>query len=105
MNVWNYMFWLRGKTFYTLGTKRPFLVKSVDRNSLVIVPRSSGKERTITRSEIEGAFNELWISHELTLKFVGELHSETNASYIVALLAQLHSVDFEVKPIRLIWNK
>ena len=98
------MFWLRGKTFYTLGTRRPFLVKTVDEESLVIVPRSSGKERTITRSEIEGAFNELWISRELTLKFVGELHSEANPSYIVALLAQLPDVDFKVKPIRLIWK-
>ena len=99
------MFWLRGKTYYTLGTKRPFLLKSVDQNGLVIVPRSSGKERTITRSEIEGAFNELWISRELALKFVAELHSEANASYIVSLLAQLPNVDFEVKPIRLIWKK
>jgi hypothetical protein len=105
MNVWNYMFWLRGKTLHTLGTRRPFIVKSVDAVSLVIVPRSSGKERTITRSEIEGAFNELWVAHELTLTSVGEIHSETNPSYIVALLAQLPNVAFEVKPIRLIWTK
>ena len=99
------MFWLRGKTFHTLGTRRPFILKSVDEVSLVVVPRSSGKERTITRSEIEGAFNELWVARQLTLTIVGELHSEENASYIVALLAQLHNVDIELKPIRLIWKK
>jgi hypothetical protein len=105
MNVWNFMYWLRGKTLNTLGTSRPFTVKSVDETSLVIVPRSSGKERTITRSEIESAFNELWISRELTLKTVGDQHSDANPSYIVALLAQLPAVDFSVKPIRLFWKR
>ena len=104
MNIWNYMYWLRGKTLRTLGTSRPFTVKVVGEKSLVVVPRSSGKERIITRSEIEGAFNELWISLELTLKSVRDHHSEANPSYIVALLAQLPAVDFTVKPIRLFWK-
>jgi hypothetical protein len=98
------MYWLRGKTLQTLGTNRPFTVKVVEENSLVVVPRSSGKERIITRSEIEGAFNELWISRELSLKSVGDHHSEANPSYIVALLAQLPAVDFMTKPIRLFWK-
>jgi hypothetical protein len=98
------MYWLRGKTIRTLGTNKPFTVKGVDENSLVVVPRSSGKERIITRSEIESVFNELWVSHELSLKSIGDHYSEANPSYIVALLAQLPPVEFAVKPIRLFWK-
>ncbi|OGO21014.1 MAG: hypothetical protein A2Z14_12680 [Chloroflexi bacterium RBG_16_48_8] len=79
-------------------------MKAVDEAGMIIVPRSSGKERTITRSEIESAFNELWVSRELTLASIGDHHSEANPSYIVALLAQLPAVDFMVKPIRLFWK-
>ena len=79
-------------------------MKAVDETSLVVVPRSSGKERTITRSEIEGAFNELWVSRELTLASIGDHHSKANPSYIIALLAQLPAVDFVDKPIRLFWK-
>jgi hypothetical protein len=105
MNIWNYMYWQRGKKLRTLGRNRPFTVRSVGEVSLAVVPRSSGRERIITRSEIEGAFNELWISGELTLKTTAEHHSEANASYIVTLLAQLPDVDCVQKPICLFWKK
>jgi len=98
------MYWLRGKTLHTLGTKRPFTVLAVDETGMVVVPRSSGKERIITRSEIESAFNELWVSRELTLSSIEDHHSEANPSYIVALLAQVPAVGFMDKPIRLFWK-
>lgn len=98
------MYWLRGRTLHTLGTKRPFTVKHVHETNLVVVPRSSGKERVISRSEIEGAFNELWISREVTMASIRDHHSEANPSYIAALLAQLPDVDFTTRPIRLFWK-
>jgi hypothetical protein len=99
------MYWLRGKTLHTLGAGKPFIVKSVDENSMVVIPRSSGRERTLRRSEIESAFNELWVSRELTLKSIREQHSELNPSYIVSLLAQLPAVDFVCRPIKLFWKE
>jgi hypothetical protein len=105
MNIWNYMYWQRGKKLRTLGRNRPFTVRSVDETCMVVVPRSSGKDRIITRTEVESAFNELWVSYELTLSSITEHHSEANASYIVTLLSQLPDVHCQQKPVRLFWKK
>jgi hypothetical protein len=104
MNIWNFMRWLQGKTLHTLARQAPFTVRSIGEDRLTLVIHSSKMERVITRSEVESAFNELWVSREVTLKEITEHHSEASASYIVTLLAQFPDVDFLQKPVRLYWK-
>jgi hypothetical protein len=104
MNVWNFMRWLRGKTLHTLAREAPFTVRSVQEDALTVFIHSSKMERIITRSEIESTFNELWVSREMSRIAIEDLHSDTNNTYVAALLAELPQVKFSRNPIRLYWR-
>ena len=61
-------------------------------------------ERMISRSEVESTFNELWLSKEMTRAAIEDLHSDSNPTYVAALLAELPQVRYSRKPIKLIWK-
>jgi hypothetical protein len=98
------MFWLEGETLETLDRRKPFSIERRGEAELVVVPESSQVERRILRTEIEGAFNQLWLERELSLRVIREQHSRDNATYVAALLARLDEIDYLTKPIRLIWR-
>ena len=98
------MRWLQGKTLHTLARQAPFTVRSVEDDKLTVMIHSSKFERIITRSEIESAFNELWVSKEMTRSAIEDLHSEANTTYVVALLAELPQVRYTLSPIKLFWE-
>ena len=98
------MRWLRGKTLHTLARKAPFTVRSVADDRLTVMIHSSKMERIITRSEIESAFNELWVSKEMSRNTIEDLHSEANPTYVAALLAELPQVRYTKRPIKLFWE-
>jgi hypothetical protein len=104
MNIWNYMRWLRGKTLHTLARNAPFTVRGVEEEKLTILIHSSKMERDISRSEVESAFNELWLSGEMTRTAIEDLHSDANPTYVAALLAELPQVQHTRNPIKLLWE-
>lgn len=77
------------------------MVKSVDQYELKIVVKSTGAVRRISRSEVESAFNDLWLMNELKLADIRSRHSAHNPTYVAALLAELWRVEYELEPIRL----
>ncbi len=101
MDIWKYLERFEGLTIHTLGRNRAFRVQSVDEFQLCIRLQSTGGERRIGRSEIEGAFNDLWLLEELSLSDIRSRHSPHNPAYVAALLAQLWRVEYKRGPIRL----
>lgn len=101
MDIWKYLERFEGLTLHTLARSKPFQVKSVNQYELAIVLESTGRERIISRSEIESAFNDLWLMNELKLGDIRSRHSPNNPTYVAALLAELWRVEYELEPIRL----
>jgi hypothetical protein len=100
MDCWSQVRGLRGKALHTLARRYPFEVLSVDDGYVLLRP-STGKERTVTRQEIEGAFQELQTRGEIDLKAIERRHSARNISYVAAVLAQLAGVTAGGRPLRL----
>jgi hypothetical protein len=101
MDIWRYLERFEGLTIHTLAREKPFQVKSVHQYELTIVLESTGGERTIARSEVEGAFNDLWLQNELKLADIRSRHSPNNPTYVAALLAELWRIEYKLGPIRL----
>lgn len=102
MRVWEHIQDLEGQQLTTLDREKPFVVRAVDDEELTIYLLSSKKERQIGRSEIEGPFNDLWLSKKLTLGGIRDMHSRSNSAYIAALLARVPGIAHSLGPIR-IW--
>lgn len=101
MDIWKYLERFDGLTVHTLGRNKPFRVQHVGEFQLSIRLGSTGGERRIARSEVESAFNDLWLSEELTLSDIRNRHSPSNPTYVAALLAELWRVEVARGPIRL----
>jgi len=101
MDVLNFLKQHEGETFKTLDRKKPFLMKKVDSSGITIFIQSTKKERFISRSEIEGAYNDLWLSGEVTRGEIRHKHSEANPAYVAAMLSRLPNVTHQLRPIRL----
>jgi hypothetical protein len=100
MDCWSQVGRLRGKALHTLARHYPFEVLSVE-DSFVLLRPSTGKERTVSRQEIEGAFGELRERGEIDLKAIERRHSARNISYVAAILAQLAGVRAGGRPLKL----
>jgi hypothetical protein len=98
MDCWSQVRGLRGKALHTLARHYPFEVLSVD-DAFVLLRPSTGKERTVTRHEIEGAFEELCRRGEIDLKAIEQRHSARSISYVAAILAQLPGVSAGGRPL------
>lgn len=84
--VWERVGQLEGQTLRT-KTGKPFLVVSVDRQSVTVEPEQTGTPRRIRRSEVEAAYNLHLSSEELTAsRLVKEQVTGFNPVYIVAML-------------------
>lgn len=92
---------LIGSRLRTLDQKKPFVVKAVNQNSLTLIVESTGKQRKVQRSEIESAFNDLWLRKEISRAEIRERHSDLNPAYVASLLAEIPEVSVKLKPIRL----
>jgi hypothetical protein len=74
---------------------------AVNDSEVIIKPHASNKERTIRRKEIEGAYQELMGTKEITRSDVRTKFSEFNPAYVVAILAALPGIEAHLSPIRL----
>lgn len=101
--LWPSITALDGRELKTLERGRPFEVRDVRQDRVVVTPAVSGARRTIQRGVLEGAFNALLDRRELTgVEIAGEF-SAFNAVYIAALLAALPDVAACTRPTRLIF--
>jgi hypothetical protein len=98
MDCWSQVQQLRGRALHTLVRRYPFEVLSVEAGSVLLRP-STGKERTLGRHEIEGAFDELCTRGEIDLKAIERRHSARGVSYVAAILAQLAGVSAGGRPL------
>lgn len=94
---------LDGRELKTLERGRPFEVMDVMDDRVVVIPVFSGKQRTISRSTLEGAFGALLERRELSGVSIAGEFSAFNAAYIAALLAALPDVAVCTSPTRLIF--
>ena len=101
--LWPSIAVLDGRELKTLERGRPFEVRDVRQDRVVVMPAVSGACRTIQRGTLEGAFDALLDRRELTgVEIAGEF-SAFNAVYIAALLAALPDVAACTGPTRLIF--
>jgi hypothetical protein len=105
VEIWSNIRGLIGRRLHTLDRRKPFVVSSVDETELILMVESTGKQRKVHRSEIEGAFNDLWLLKEISRAEIRERHSEANPAYVASILAEFPEVDVKLKPIRLYWRK
>jgi hypothetical protein len=99
-DCWPHIAGLKNKTLHTLDRGRPFVVVDAGDKKLVIRV-STGRLRSIRRSEIESAFQELQTLGELSARDIAGRHARWNLSFVSTLLAALPGVDHRLRPIRL----
>jgi len=101
--LWPSITALDGRELKTLERGRPFEVRDVRQDRVVVMPAVSGACRTIRRPVLEEAFSALLDRRELTgVEIAGEF-SAFNGVYIAALLAALPDVAACTGPTRLIF--
>jgi hypothetical protein len=103
MDCWPQIQALEGKTLHTLDRRKPFEIVMVAEKQ-VVLKVSTGKIRTVRRSEIEGAFCELTLRGTLSRSGIHERHSPYNPAYVAAILAELEGVTYRLRPIRLFYG-
>ena len=103
-NIWGEIQKLSGTTVRTLNRRKPFDIISVTEQSIIILPRATGKERTIQRIVVENAYRRLVVTGSLTRSDIQKDFSEYNPAYVVAILAELPGVRYSRSPIRL-WSE
>jgi len=100
-SYWDEVKNLEGKTLKTLDRGNKFEVHAVTNHSVIVKPLSTGKERLVPRSEIEGAYKELFSNKEITRTVIEAKHSPRNPVYVAAILAELPGVWYSIRPIHL----
>jgi hypothetical protein len=105
MDIWTIIEDLDGLTLHTLDQKKPFRVKAVGDSGVTILVKKTRNERFISRSEIEGSFNDLWVIGELSRGDIRDRHSEANPAYVAAILSEIPGVRYKLKPIRLSYER
>lgn len=103
--LWNAVSGLRGRQLSTLDRGNKFAIRAVESDSLVIHVTTTGKLRTIHRSEIEDSHAQLLASGEISREEIERNYSPRNPVYVAAILASLPSVEYRLKPIRLLMRK
>lgn len=103
MDCWSQVRTLEGKPLRTLDRHKPFEVVAMAENQ-VALKVSTGKIRTVRRTEIEGAFRELTLTGAISRSGIRERHSQWNPAYVAAILAELNGITYQLGPIRLFYR-
>ena len=105
LNIWIEIKNLNGVVLHTLDQRKPFEIISVTDNTVIVLPKSTGKERPIHREGIENAYRHLTVTGRLTLDELEKEFTPRNPVYTAAILAKIPGVQYKVNPIRLLVSK
>lgn len=103
--LWNEIKEMKGLTLRTLDRHNPFEIVDVTESTVIILPKSTGKERPISREGVENAYRHLTVTGRLTLVEIEEEFTPRNPVYTAAILAKIPEVQYKLKPIRLLVSK
>ena len=101
MNCWDKVKELEGRTLKTLDRGNKFDVLVVTNHGVIVKPLATGKERLVSRSEIDGAYKELFANKEITRTIIEAKYSPRNPVYVAAILAEVPGVWYTIRPIHL----
>lgn len=101
MNYWGKVKELEGCTLKTLDRGKQFELLVVTNHGEIVKPLATGKERLVPRSEIDGAYRELFSNKEITRTIIEAKYSPRNPVYVAAILAELPGVWYSIRPIHL----
>ena len=101
LGFWNEVKKLEGKTLKTLDRGNTFIILVVSDYGVIVKPLATDKEWLVPRSEIEGAYRELFSNKEITRALIESKYSPRNPVYIAAILAELPGVWYTIRPIHL----
>ena len=105
MDLWIELKKLQGRTLRTLGQGKLFDVVVVLSDSIVVKPHSSGRERPVARTAIEGSFRELASHGQISRSKIEDSYMPRSSAYIAAMLAELPGVSHAKNPILLKYPK
>lgn len=100
-SLWDELKTLEGKTLRTLDRGAKFKILVVTNHGLIVKPLSTGKERLVPRTEIDGAYEELLANKEITRTIIESKYSPRNPVYVAAILSELPGVWHTIRPIHL----
>lgn len=103
--VWREVQAMSGLTLHTLDRNNPFNVAKVTDSAVIIIPKSTGKERPISREGVERAYRHLVVTGRLSLDELENDFTPRNPVYTVAILARIPGVQYKLKPIRLLTSR
>lgn len=89
-----------GKTYVTLGQRKPFELLAVDRSSILVRPAATNTVRTFSLKHVQAAFDHLVSHGSITIRGI-RTYSEMNPVYIAALLGDLPGITVSTRPIAL----
>jgi hypothetical protein len=89
-----------GRTFVTLGHRKPFELISVNAHGVDVRPASTATTRTIPFKQVQAAFDHLAQNHSINLAGIRSF-SEMNPVYVAALIGDLPGVTVSTRPIAL----
>lgn len=101
MSYWNEVKNLEGRTLQTLDRGNKFEVLVVTNHGVIVKPLSTGKERLVPKTEIDGAYRELLANREITRTMIEAKYSPRNPVYVAAILAELSNIVYSIRPIHL----
>lgn len=99
--LWQSILDMEGQTLRTLDQNKPFDVKAVSYNKLIVVPHASNKPRPIKRVVLEESFSHLLREGSIARTEIRDLYSQWHPAYVASILANLPNVRVELKPIKL----
>jgi len=105
LNIWIEIKNLNCSVLHTLDQRKPFEIISVTDNAVIVLPKSTGKERPIHREGIESAYRHLVVTGRLSLDELENEFTPRNPVYTAAIFAQIPGVQYKLKPIRLLVSK
>lgn len=103
--IWNEIKNMKGLILRTLDRHNPFEIIAVTDSAVIIMPKSTGKERPISREGVENAYRHLTVTGRLTLDELESKFTPRNPVYTAAVLAKIPGVQYKLKPIRLLISK
>jgi hypothetical protein len=87
-----------GKTFVTLGQRKPFDLTAVDRSTVQVRPASTNTERSFPIKHVQATLDHLIAHGSIDLEGIRS-YSEMNPVYVAALVGDLPGVTISTRPI------
>lgn len=101
--LWKELEKLKGRELHTLDRNNPFQLVEVGESRITLQIGNTGKKRTLSRTELESAWQTLVSHKELSRVEIRAQYSNFNPAYVAAILSALPGVRHEKKPIRLFY--